>query len=271
MFTGLTVLDEAGVFQRSFPLRRAGSGSSFSIAKIDGLGPVSAQISTSSFAVLDGELFQSAKTGRRNIVMTLVYKPNFAANESAGKLRRELYSILPPKAGIRLQLTDTDYEKVEIDARVESHEPTIFEKEPAVQISFLAPMPYFRSLKITEVLGYNNLPILAPYRADANTGFIVDTTLLRATNRITVSNGVDPGIVVDDSFIAGDRFVLSTVRGTKYVRKFRNSVRTSLLDNIVSGSLASEIGPRVRSVTVSTGGPNDTIVRLEYIQKYVGV
>ena len=63
------------------------------IRDITGLGPVKAEIATTPFATSDGELFQGSTVGKRNIVMTLGFNPDWEGDQS---------DLQPPSATLRI-------------------------------------------------------------------------------------------------------------------------------------------------------------------------
>ncbi len=100
----------------------------------------------------DGDLFQHARLGKRNIVFKLGLDPNWV-NQTMSTLRRMLYSHFPPKAWRTLKFYSDDMDTVEIGGYVESNEPNMFSQDPEVQISVICLQPKFIGPNTTEYSG----------------------------------------------------------------------------------------------------------------------
>jgi hypothetical protein len=93
---------------------------------------------------MDGENYSGAYVGKRNIVLTFGFNPNYAASQTVESLRAEAYKYFMPKQNLKLRFTtDQISSDCEIDGIVETVEPTIFSQDPEMQVSILCPMPYF--------------------------------------------------------------------------------------------------------------------------------
>lgn len=129
--------------------------SQYVVKDIDGLGPVKANIATTNYVTKDGAIFQNARNGQRNIIITLGFSADYTTTEDPyGELRRGLYPYLAPKTEITMQIESTNFETVEIKGWVEFFEPEIFSKDPGARISIICPDPYFNSL--VNVVGTRN-------------------------------------------------------------------------------------------------------------------
>ena len=109
----------------------------FAIDSIDGLGPVEAEINTSEM-IIDGDLFNSARIGKRNIVMNL----QFYSETGTGieEVRQRSYKLFPTKKLVYVEV-ETDHRKVWTQGYVEKNEPEIFAEETMTQISIICPDP----------------------------------------------------------------------------------------------------------------------------------
>lgn len=144
MITSLTVVNE---YNNYISITVGDPSAKYFIKNIDGLGPVKADITTSTYVTRDGSSFQNARATFRNIVMQLGFNPTYStSNDPYGDLRRDLYSYFSPKSKIIIVFENVNMEPVYIDGWVESFEPTIFSKDPDVTISIICPEPYFSSL-----------------------------------------------------------------------------------------------------------------------------
>ena len=115
------------------------------IQKIEGIGPEKAKINTTSLAMEDGGIFNSAKADIRNIVITLGFYESSILHNSIEDSRHLTYKYFPKKKEITL-IFDTDNRTSWINGYVESNTPYIFNKEESCQISIICPDPNFYSM-----------------------------------------------------------------------------------------------------------------------------
>ncbi len=108
------------------------------ITKIDGLGPVKADINMSNLVTSDGGLFNSARLNNRNIVITAL----FTHPTSIEDARLKSYKYFPIKKKLTFRI-ETDNRTAETTGYVESNEPFIFEEETYCQISILCEDSHF--------------------------------------------------------------------------------------------------------------------------------
>ena len=111
------------------------------LTKIDGLGPGKASINTIELATTDGAIFNSARVGARNIVLTLL----FDLDHNAEDMRLLTYRFFSLKHQVKLKIT-TDTRISNIEGYVESNEPGIFDKWEGTQISIICPDPFFHDV-----------------------------------------------------------------------------------------------------------------------------
>lgn len=151
------------------------ASSEYVIQNIDGLGPVKATINRANTVAEAGSTLLSAKDDERNIVLTMGFAPNASAGKTSEDLRRALYPYLMPKTVVDLYFTDSILGLWRIKGMVESHEPTIFTKDPAVVISILCTDPYFYNVNNPWVIF--NIP--EPIDTNANTKdyFLVESAI----------------------------------------------------------------------------------------------
>lgn len=108
------------------------------VRRIDGLGPVKADISSTGYALLDGVRFSGARKGARNIVLDL----ELLSSRPVEQNRIRLYDIFPVKETITFEITN-DSGTFTTEGYVESFEPDIFSERESIQVSILCPDPYF--------------------------------------------------------------------------------------------------------------------------------
>lgn len=109
----------------------------FAINNIEGLGPVEADINTTEM-VVDGDLFNSARVGKRNIVFELeFYSESGSGIEST---RQYSYQLFPIKKMVYIEI-ETDNRTVWTKGYVEKNEPLIFSDKSGSQVSIICPDP----------------------------------------------------------------------------------------------------------------------------------
>lgn len=115
------------------------------IRKIDGLGPVKANIITTPIVTNDGDIFNSARADKRNIVLTLGFKitPEIGLN-TIEDVRQKTYNFFPLKTLVKITI-ETDNRELYTYGYVESNEPDIFSKDETCIVSLICPDSYFTS------------------------------------------------------------------------------------------------------------------------------
>lgn len=152
--------------------------SSFPIRFIDGLGPVKADVSKSEYAQLNRDFIENTRVGSRNIVLTLDLEPDWTVGETVDGLRDIVYDFASPQDRVHLTFVKDDT-SWEIEGVVESCEPPMFVKDPAVQISVICEDPAFE----TPLLSYSEIvPNGTPFT-------IVNGSKLPAPFQLTALNG----------------------------------------------------------------------------------
>ena len=111
--------------------------SGFVVDSIEGLGPVDAEINTSE-TVIDGDHFNSARVGKRNIVLNLDFYDE--SGDGIEDVRQFSYRLFPIKKDIYIEI-ETSNRKVITKGYVEKNEPAIFNKNPGNQVSLICPDP----------------------------------------------------------------------------------------------------------------------------------
>lgn len=146
MLTAVHIYNSKGV-ALELPMDAITSEALYLIREIEGLGPVNANIVTSSFVTMDGGIYQNGRGAMRNVVLKLGFNPSYDTEDPYGELRRALYPFLTPKMKVVLRFLSSNFETVQLVGYVESFEPSIFSAEPEVQISIICPDPFFYSLQ----------------------------------------------------------------------------------------------------------------------------
>lgn len=109
----------------------------FAIDKIDGLGPVEADINTTEM-VVDGDLFNTARIGKRNIVLELIFYSE--TGTGIEEVRQRSYQLFPIKKQVYIEV-ETDNRTLYTKGYVEKNEPDIFSDMCKTQVSIICPDP----------------------------------------------------------------------------------------------------------------------------------
>jgi len=259
MINSLTVtnhLDESCEIDLRNPAK-----SGFLISKIEGLGPTKAAINMSDISNMDGNTFNSARVGTRNIVITLSYADDISVEDS----RHKSYKYFPVKKQIKLKF-ETDTRSCEIYGYVESNEVSIFSSKETAVISVLCPNPYFYSLtknltdfssvfpefefpfsneSLTERMMVISSVTLATeksiyYSGDSEVGISIlihaggvvsNLRIVNKTTRETMTIDDTKLIAFTGSGIkAGDDILISTIRGNKSITLMRDGLSINILN-----------------------------------------
>lgn len=234
------------------------------ITKIEGLGPVKADINSTEISSGDGARFNSARIGTRNIVFTFRLLEAPTVEDS----RQKTYKYFPVKTNVTL-LFETDNRLCQITGYVESNKPNIFSEEEDTQISIICPNPYFISMEnggMNSVVFFGSEPTfefpfsnesltdpliifgniklrqeeIVPYDGDSQVGFTIKMHALGEVRQITIYNTktresmkIDTDIlneITGSGIIAGDEITISTIKGDKHITLLRDGEETNILN-----------------------------------------
>lgn len=234
------------------------------ITKIEGLGPVKADINSTEISSGDGARFNSARISTRNIVFTFRLLEAPTVEDS----RQKTYKYFPIKTNVTL-LFETDNRLCQITGYVESNKPNIFSEEEDTQISIICPNPYFISMSnggMNTVAFFGDEPVfefpfsnesltdplivfgniklrqeeIVPYDGDSEVGFTIKMHALDEVRQITIYNTktretmkIDTDIlneITGSGIIAGDEITISTIKGDKHITLLRNGEEINILN-----------------------------------------
>lgn len=205
------------------------------IADIDGLQPVQATLSSSSYTGLDGEIFQSAKRAARNIKLKLDLDPD-PATDTITSLRQNLYRYFMPKSTVKLRLYQDTGLYVDITGIVEDFGTPLFEQDPNVDISVMCYQPDFVDPRIVDLAGSTvstTTPTVINYPGNIETGTVLTLHVNRPVADFTIYNVDEGGNIYQldftGSLIAGDELVVSSLPGSKGLTLTRAGVSSSYL------------------------------------------
>ena len=234
--------------------------------EIQGLGPVKADISSTPFAITDGDWVSGKKVSKRNIVMTVGFNPDWV-NDTIASLRNKLYAYFMPKQWVNLKFYSTHLPDVFIEGYVESCEPNMFSQDPEVQISIICPKPHFTATDSTILTGTVHsafgTPLVINNPGTVASGFVLEMETPSADFQgyFTIRNdGEGQSDIQVQSFLTATRkFVLSTLPGEKFIREINPSsgaLIRNLLDSLQAPMYWQRLDPGETSFEIKAV-PND--------------
>lgn len=266
--------------------------SGFVVTSVTGLGSGKANINTTEIATTDGDLFNSARLQKRNIVISLKY----LWKDSIEDVRQLSYKYFPIKKKLTL-LIETDNRSAEIDGYTESNEPDIFSKEEGSDVSIVCPNPFFYSAGkdgINTTIFYGVEPLFEfpfsneslyecllemgriqnqtektiVYSGDAEIGVTIAIHAIGEARNITIYNTGTREIMRIDTdklkaftgsgIIPGDEIVICTVKGQKSITLLRNGKTTNILNCLDKNADWFQLakGDNIFAYTVEEGRAN---------------
>ena len=223
------------------------------VTNVTGLNPPPAVISTSVIPNFDGERFNASRLDKRNIVIS------FVINGDVERNRTKLYTTIFPKRYIKVYYK-TPLKNVYIEGYVESFECDNFSQKCVGQISIICPKPYFMAAEASTVT-FNSVVDLFTFPFSLpKEGIAISEMINTQTNSVINYGSVETGIeieiearhnVVDPSIMnlstgetmtirqelnCGDRILIGTNQGNKYVKLDCNCVESNLINSMTEDS-----------------------------------
>lgn len=278
----------------------------FVLIGMDGLGPAKADINTTTLATNDGDVYNSARLEKRNILVSLVFTPTNTIEDT----RQRTYKYFPNKKYLTIHI-ETDNRILETTGYVESNEPDIFSDREGCEISIICPDPLFYSagedgMQATVFSGiepgfefaFSNESLELPliefgtinletektiyYEGDAEIGVRITIHALGSASQITIYNTGTREIMHIDTdkleqltgsgITAGDDIIISTVRNQKYVRLLREGIYVNILNCVDKHSDWFQLakGDNIFAYTAESGSENLQF-RIDNRISYTGV
>lgn len=234
------------------------------IKDIEGLDPVKATIVSSSFALMDGDQYQSSRRESRNILLKLGLEADYVT-ETIRELKARLYSFLMPKSEVllRFYMDEEEAPTVDIYGRVESFESPTFTDKPEATISLICHQPDFYiqdAIVVEETTVSDNSDYLLEYDGTIETGIVLTVNADRDLDDFTVYHTPADGTTrilqfsLADPLIAGDVLTISTVSGSKYATRTRAGITDSVLYGISPYSSWINLFPGPNYLRIYTEG-----------------
>lgn len=256
------------------PLQDQSNG--YLVKDIQGLDPVRATIVSSSFAVMDGEQYQSSRRESRNILLKLGLEANYTTT-TVRELKARLYSFLMPKTRVKLKFFIEGEPSVEIYARVESFEAPSFTRDPEATISLIAHQPDFYIPEPVVIEGLtvsNTSEFVIDYAGGIETGILFSMSPSRDLSNFTIYHRTYDGKIRTLEFveplISGDLLQINTAAGNKGVYRTRLGLAESVLYGVSPYSNWITLMPGYNYIRVYSEG-DGVPYSLEFTTKIGGI
>lgn len=261
----------------------------YTVTRMDGISPPTANINTGENANFDGSIFNSSKLNSRNIVIELFLERDAEAS------RINLYKYVKVKKACVVYYKN-GLRDVKIAGYVENLDADPFALKEAVQISIICPYPYYSSVAdLTENFSDEEPLFEFPMDIDENG---VEFSRVILSDQTVVTNGGDvecgmiiefrafgdvvnpsiynaetaAGMKINKTLYNGDVLRICTIKGQKSVVYIHNGVQSNALNSLDRGSvwLTLESGDNVIAYTADSG-ESDLVCALTYNTLFEGV
>ena len=258
---------------------------SYAVTSVDGVLPADAEVSTTSVSTIDGEQFNYAKTGKRNIVITV--RPQVPVESN----RIYLYKWITTKRWIRVYYR-TPARDVYADGYVEKVSGSLFSNPEELQVSIICPESYFKNTQGIiqnadyteplfefpfaieeegiEISVYDRLQtVVINNESDDTMGIAIRLSAFgtvvnpRIYNRETLEN-----IGLTFTMQESDVIEIQTEKGKKGVWLTRNGERTNIINSIKSGITWFQLEPGENLFTYEADVGLE-FLKIEFLYNYI--
>ena len=263
------------------PLPLGDPSSGITVESIQGLEPVKATLSSSNYALRDGEYFHASRRGSRNILLGLGLDPRYGGG-SVSALRRKLYSTLSPEMKVDMTFSMAGEPPVVISGVVESLDTPIFTKTPMAMASIVCYEPDF--VDPVEVMrtgeGYPSAVDwrTVEYDGSVPTGFRLELHLNASGTGegfvvyVRHPNGDVRSLEFRAPLQGSDDIHISTVPGDKYATLIRNGSESSILYGVSPQAQWGYFMPGSNEFGVQvTGDTQQSYYEFFYNKRYGGL
>lgn len=263
--------------------------SAWQVTSVTGLNPPAAAISTAAVAGFDGERFNSSRVTKRNIVINLIINSDVDANLT--RLNRVIF----PKRYIKIYYKSVSKD-LYIEGYVEAFEYDHFDNKIACQLSVICPSPFWVSNELavallSPVVDLFEFPFSIPDEGIALSEFVTAKTGI-ITNRGNIETGaiieieathnvVDPTVInvtsgqrmtIKKDLSTGDRIIISTIKGSKYIKSDCNCVENNIINDLTADSEWIQIVPGNNQINyAATFGTDNMRITVKHRELYGGV
>lgn len=245
------------------------------LKEIDGLDPVKAILVSSSVSTVDGEQYQSARRGPRDLTIKLGMELGYGLDIRG--IRNRLYSYFMTKTNARLRFFIEGIDPVDIYGRIEDFDAALFTEDPGANIllrcfepDFFDPTPNVINASTVQ----DTTEYAVVYDGSVETGIQLAMTLNRAQTSLDIIHRAPDGVIRTLEFeaplISADQLIISTVSGSKFARRIRAGAESSLLYGISPYSNWINLFPGTNYLRVVSDGAAIPYT-ITYTTKYGGL
>lgn len=265
--------------------------SPYTIDVIEGLSPPNTNINLSQMALLDGKMYNSAKSNERVIELA------FAIEYDVEFYRLQAYRILRVKKPIRFTYK-SDLRNVFIDGYIGNVDVGHFDNKQIVTVEIVCPNPFFKEtaediqelwnvvknfhfpFAITETnpipLGWIefNSDVTVENNGDVDTGIIIKF-IAKGTisNPKVVNYDTSEYFGLNTTLQSGDEVTINTNAGYKTVKLTRNGNEINLFNTIMDGSTWLQLDQfkNIFVYEVESGDWSNLVTTFSHFDLYEGV
>jgi Phage tail protein len=242
------------------------SSAGYLVKEITGLDPVDAILSSTSMAQLDGEQFQNARRGPRNITMKLGLEGVPSLGVDVDALRSTLYSFLLPKSSVTMTFYKNDVAVAKANGIVETCQAPLFTDKPEANISVVCYDPDLYAITRSDVSGNTVTDATLTtinYQGSSESGFVFFLNVNRTLSGFTMYNtwpdnnfqkfDVQAGTLFDP-FVAGDVVTFISLKNGKFLYLTRSGAISPLLMYVDRTSTWPTFKPGANKFRVQASG-----------------
>lgn len=220
------------------------------IVNIEGMGPVTASLNTTSKGHGVGSNFSSSSINTRNLVFDIQIN---VTGDAAQSIRRDIYAYFPVGELVKLYFYEQENPHY-IEGYVESVVPKIFTQSPTLQVSVVCVDPYFKKYPIGNkfLLPNGGVPANVVYGGRVDTGMTFEFTIKEGVAKPSGTDGslnirqatqgrpvrefnindVDLIDITGAPFSPGDKISVTTVAGAKRATLTRGTTTHNIMSSL---------------------------------------
>jgi len=268
-----TSINLVGLTTIELPIIGASMSDPYILKTADGLGPPVVDVSISN-TLFQGGIFQGSRPQNREITMLVKTNPNYSINQTSEDLRTELYGLLTPGLSeeIIFELRNDGVLVATTSGYIKRIEPSLFSKEPQVQIVLSCLGPYFTNMDgINQDLGTlsKSDPIIENV-GTASSGFYIKLTFTSPVSSWTIYNeDQSKKMLLEKSFITGESLIIDTRSRYRRIYNIKSGTTYTMLYALSSDSDWLKLHGGVN--TFSTSSQNFNWDQVYFRPQYWGV
>jgi hypothetical protein len=235
----LTQVDAINVRSDTLQLPLLSAANGYAVRDIQGLGPVVAQLTSSSLAQLDGAQPQNARRDIRNITMKLGLVPNYVTT-TVDSLRQGLYDYFMPTSNVGLVFWKDGSIYALTSGVVEDFQNTMFTDNPEADLSIVCYDPDFYAPAVTSAshstVSTTDVNTIS-YAGNSDAGVVFTLSINRSLPSLDLYNTAPDNSVQHFSmgglsFVSGDTLTINSIPGQKSATLTRGGISSSALSYV---------------------------------------